>query len=189
MVSRDIGTLRATLVQRSQTVLQTLAIATEKRMHESICENCDIRKSNVRVLCTLDGRNGSRHPASFPSLRTPRCSTCHSSHYNCTPGVRVSGLRKTFGSPFARGFDSDRARSSFYVLRLERAFLAETVLTRLAARLFNGFRLRRAVFGALLILAAIVPNAEPIVRATVTSVSFSVLPVCLCDFVFIPSSV
>jgi hypothetical protein len=50
-------------------------------------------------------------------------------------------------------------------------------------------RFRGALFGNLWILAAIVPNAEPIVRATVTRVSLSVLRVRLCNFVFILSSV
>src|ERR1700691_4376134 len=82
---------------------------------------------------------------------------------------------------FKRRFHGGRATYSLYRRRFERTFLAETVATRLTrltcrmARLFNAFRFRRTVFGALLILAAIVPNAEPMVRATATSVSLSLL--------------
>jgi hypothetical protein len=93
--------------------------------------------------------------------------------------VRISRLWTTFESPFADGFEGDPAIGWIYRRRFALAFADETVLLIFrATRVFKAFRRRRAVFGALLIFLEIVPKAEPMVRATRTSVSFSELPLC-----------
>lgn len=64
------------------------------------------RKSNPRVLCSSDARTGIQRQASFPSLRKPRCSTCHPLLCNCTRGVRISRLWVPLESPFESRFTS-----------------------------------------------------------------------------------